>query len=355
MLRHLTAALLTLALLASLALTLRAGWAVWADPALRPFRDATLAEITASLDRDLAREATPARLAARIEARLAEAPRNWLALDALTELAAERAIALPPPLSDRLAEARAEDYSPTRLAQDCAACILDVTACTLGTALICKAPILLTPVEDLRGLGQAGYDYLQGEEIDRIDLGLSVIGLTATGLAVATGGSSLSLKAGAGMVKLARGMRLISPRLLHWAEAGLRAGIDWAALPAVRSSDDLAALVRAEVMAPLARALGDLGQTAERLGPAATLHLLPMVDDATDAARLARIAQTAGPRSVVAAELLGKSRLFRLTTRLGRVTAELLAGFATVSATLASALAHWLGTRTLRRARRLLS
>ncbi|PON10129.1 hypothetical protein C2W62_51740, partial [Candidatus Entotheonella serta] len=72
-------------------------------------------------------------------------------------------------------------------------------------------------------------------------------------------GTTLGLKAGASVVKTARGMRLLSPRLTATLTRATREGIDWAALPAVRGTDDLAHVLRPAVLGPVtdtARALG---------------------------------------------------------------------------------------------------
>ena len=351
MLRRLTKGTLTLALLASGFMTLQAGLTIWANPALRPLRDATTAEIAASIDRQLALEATPEKLAARIEARLTEAPRNWVALDALTKLAQERSIRLPADLTAQITTARDTDFSPAALAGDCADCAIDIAKCTLTTAMVCKVPLLLTPLEDIRGIAQAGVDYATGAQIDQIDLGLSIVGLTATGLALTSGGSTLPVKAGAATAKLARGMNLMSPRLIDMAATTARKGIDWAGLPAIRSTDDLAKLLRADAIAPLSNTLTDLGRVTETLGPSATLNLLPLVDDATDAARLSRLSTALGSRTVASAEILGKSRLFRATLRATNLATELLIGLGALGASLASALASALGSRGLRQIR----
>jgi hypothetical protein len=346
---------LTLILLALAGLTLRSAAAIGSNPDLRPLRDATTAEIAASLDRQLARASTPDHLAARIDLRLTKDPRNWVALDALVDLAAERGISLPPGLVTRLADARARDFSATTLAAGCLACAVDITTCTLTTAMMCKLPVLLTPLEDMRGIAQAGADYATGEAIDRIDLGLSVLGLSATGLALVSGGSSLTVKGGVGVLKLARGMNRLSPRLADTAAISLREGIDWAALPAARSADDLAALMRPEALAPLAETAADLGRMADTLGPTATLHLLPLIDDATDAARLSRVSQAHGPRTVAAADLLGPSRLLRATVRITDLAAGLVLGLTgllvSAGALVGNALQSVLWRRLLRASR----
>lgn len=346
--KRLVNACLALAVLASGILTSLSAFAIWMDPNLRPVRQAAVDEITARVDHQLGLAATADGLAARIDTRLNETPRNWLALDALINLAAERAIILPPDLAARVADARDQDFSLLALAEDCAVCAANISTCTLTTALVCKAPILLTPIEDLRGILQGAVDYANGDEVDQVDVGLSIIGLSASALAVSSGGSSLTVKAGSATVKLAKGMNRLSPSLLSIITDTVKTGIDWARVPAVRTSDDLVKLVRADAVLPLADTLAALGRTADALGPSATLHLLPLVDTAADATRLSRASQALGPRTVAAFEVLGKSRVFRATLRVTDVAIQLTAGLAGLFLSLGSALAGFIQTAVLR-------
>jgi hypothetical protein len=351
--RGLARALLLVLMAASAFATWRAGLAVARDPALRPMVDAGLDQILAATDRMMAIEATPERMAGLITTRLTEDPRNWVALDALQEVMDERGIVLPTDLGTAMAAARAEDDSLTAQLGGCAACAWDIAQCSLSQAFACKAPILLTPVEDLRGIVKAGVDYSAGGEVDQLDLGLSVLGLSATALVIVSGGSSGAVKAGTALVRLARGMDLLSPRLTGRLVTALRRGIDWAGLPAVRSSDDLAGLVRMDVLAPVAAIASDLGRTSDAIGPARTLHLLPMIDDAVDARGVARAAEALGPRIVGRAEVLGKARLMRATVRAGSVATELVAGIVGLATGLGMAIGGVLQTALLRGLRRM--
>jgi hypothetical protein len=351
--RGLARALLLVLLAASAFATWRAGLAVVRDPTLRPMVEATTDQIVAATDRMMATAATPERMATLITARLAEDPRNWVALDALQEVVAERKVALPPDLIAAAAAAKVEDDSLTTQLGGCAACAWDIAECSLSQAFVCKAPILLTPVEDLRGVVKAGVDYSTGAEVDQLDLGLSVLGLSATALVIVSGGSSGAVKAGTALVRLARGMDLLSPRLTGRLVDALRQGIDWAALPAVRSGDDIVRLVRTDVLAPVASIASDLGRTSDAIGPARTLHLLPLVDDAVEARGVARAAEALGPRIVGRAEVLGKARLLRATVRAGSVATELVAGLVGLLTSLGMAISGMLHTMLLRGLRRL--
>lgn len=304
-------------------------------------------EIVAATDRMVTAEATPERLTGLLATRLAENPRNWVALEAISDLYAERGFALP----ESYAAAWDEDSGLLVQTGDCLSCAWDISTCSLSTALLCKAPILLTPVEDLRGITKAGIDFASGAEVDRLDLGLSVVGLSATVLIAASGGTSATVKAGTALVRLARGMRLLTPRLTARLLAAFGDGIRWAALPSVRSLDDLPALVRTDALAPVATTFADLGRTRAILGTSQTLHLLPLVDDAADARALARASEALGVRTVSRVELFGKTRLFRATMRVSSTAAELTAGVVGFMATLGAAIANLIQTLGFRIAR----
>jgi hypothetical protein len=350
--RWLARALLGLFLAGSLALTALAGLQIWRSDLATPLRERTSTEIVAATDRMMAREATAGRLTALIEERLAEVPRNWVTLKALRAVADARGLALPVPLIAAYDAALAEDTGVLAVAGECAACIWDIAACTLSVALICKAPILLTPVEDLRGITKAGWDYATLGTVDEVDLGLSVLGLGATALVLASGGSSATLKMGASAAKLARGMRLLSPGLERMVLAAVRGGVDWPALARMGEVADLSRAVRLEAFAPLAAVASDIGRMGEAMGPTATLHLLRHVDDAAGARQMARAADALGPQTLARAEVLGPARLMRATLRVSEAAWGLVCGLAGMMTALASMLAGALqgaGLRVLRR------
>ena len=88
MVRRLTRHILTLALAGSIALTALPAAQVAMDPTLTPLHDATTAEITAAVNRDLAR-LSPDTIPARIADQLAAERRDWVTLTALHALASE--------------------------------------------------------------------------------------------------------------------------------------------------------------------------------------------------------------------------------------------------------------------------
>lgn len=332
----------TLAAAAAFGLTLHR---IATDPALTPWREATLAEITASTDAMLARQASPETLAVLITSRLAEDPRNWLALDALRQLAQDRAISLPAPLLAEFDRLKTEDSGLLAQTGACLTCAWDAATCSLTQVMLCQAPVNLTPVGDVLGLARGLKDHALDNPVDGLDLSLSVVGLGATLAALPSGGSSGVVKAGAGLLKTAAKMGRISRPLREMFEAALKQGIRWDRVASTDWLTDPALLVRAEAFAPATRAVAALDDLYRTTDLATVLHILPMVENAEDAAGLARVAK-AGARGFVAkAEVLGKSRLLRATIRAARVTEGLFASFAALAAGLSGLLASALDRR----------
>ena len=319
-----------------------------ANPAMHLMVDASAAQIAAAADRAMAKVATKPRIDSLIASRLAETPRNWVALDALAEVAAERGYPLPP---DFIA-LRDGDFGWIAQGSGCAACAWDIGSCSLSNVMMCKVPILMTPFEDLRGVGKAGVDWTVGAEVDQVDLALSVVGLSATALVLASGGSSITVKSGAALIKAACGLRLVSPRLIAFVAHTAARAVDLSALRRVGWGGNLMDAIRIGEIAPLARMAQDLGRLQGAVGTPAALHLLPLADDATEVARLADVATALKVKTVGRAEVLGKARLLRLTLRLGKSAWHIIGGVAGLVLTAGAAFLGWVQTQSMRMARR---
>ena len=352
MLRPLARACLTLCLMLSLVTTGLAGFRIARNPLITPLIDRSGQQIVAATDRLMAEYATADRVAALMANRLGETPRNWVAIEALEEVAADRGLALPPALIAARAAAWDTDSDWLTGIGECARCAYDPAACTLSNVLLCQVPVALTPLGDIAGISRAGTAAATGGDVDEIDLGLSIIGLGATALVLASGGSSAAVKIGASTARLARQMNLLSPRLTAEGLTALRRGVDWAGLPAVRNSDDLARVVRMDVLAPVIAVVGDMGRIQGAVGTTRALHLLRYVDDASDARRMARATDALGARAVGRIEVLGKARFLRATTRWSDAARTVMAGivgFLGSLAALAASVLQGAGLRLLRR------
>ena len=303
-------------------------------------------QLQAVYARALTRAATPETLAASITRHLDSAPRNWVALDALAELATEQAIPLPPEVQTALTTARAQDHGFAAGGVDCAACIYDLRACGLGPELACGVGVNLTFVGDILSLGRESAAYLRGLPVDQVDVVLSVVGLGATALVVATGGTSYTLKAGAGFLKIAHRTGRLAPDVTRVFTRAFREGVDWARLARGGKVADAA---RMDALRPALALADDLGAMQARLGTAAALHVLRQADTASDMRALTRASRALGPRSVAALEVLGKSRVLRLGLRWSDTVWQMIAGLGAALSALGGLLGGWV-LRALRRA-----
>jgi hypothetical protein len=351
MLRRWTRHAVTLVIAGSLALTLLSAGKIALDPTLTPLREATASEITAAIDTELAR-LSPGTLPAKITEHLSAERRDWVVLQSLRDLATDLNQPLPPETQAAYDAAWAEDTGFWANASNCAACTLDPAACTLSTFALCQAPIMLTPVGDLATILDGGIDYMAGEEVDRIAIALSIVGLGATATVVVSGGTSAAAKLGASGLKTARAMNRLSPRMMTLVTRAATDGVDWVTLRRARSLDDVALTLRADAFTPLVSTAADLQRIRTATDTTTALHLLPLVDDATDARRLANATDALGPRITARAEVLGKARLLRATTRITGIGYALIGGMVTLILSTAMLMASLLQARlfaTLRR------
>ncbi|MEI4486088.1 hypothetical protein V8J36_07780 [Frigidibacter sp. MR17.14] len=349
--------LLMLVLVVSVISTAQSLSAIAAQPGISPLVDAGQDRILAAMDRAMAREATPARITARLEALLAAPERNWVAIDAVMAVAEERGVFLPAELLQRIDAAQSADEGLLASARGCLACMANPAACQLSAQLLCQAPMVLTPAGDIAAVGAEAWSWASGAEVDRINLALGLVGLGATAAILATGGSSATVKVGAGALRTARGMGLVSARLGAMIARAAEEGVDWARLRGLRltqlsSRDEIAGLLRPAALAPLRETATALGRIEAATGPRAALALLARVDSADEARRIANAAEALGPRTLGRVEVLGKGRFLRATVRLSELAVKVILSLVALMLSLgglaASACGHY-ATRRLRR------
>lgn len=349
--RALRRLLLIIAIL-SLILTGQSYYALAQNPLVSPMVERGAAGISAAVERQMQRAATPERIAQRLEELLAEEPRNWLAIDAVLAVAEERQLDLPPGLRDRIEARRGADHDWLASSRACLVCAADPAQCQLSAVLLCQAPMVLTPLGDLTGLAREGVNYVSGSPVDRLNLTLSLVGLGATGLVLATGGSSYTLKLGASLLKTARRMDLVTPGMMRIAGRAAEEGVDWGRVPAATLRGNPADAFRPAALRPLAAIGSDLGRVANRLGPEDALHLMRYVEDGGDARRLANASEALGERTVGRIEVLGKGRFMRATVRASNLALRLIGGMAGLMISAALLLGQAIGNLMLRRLRR---
>lgn len=320
----------------------------------RVWVDQEVDRIAAEVDRQIARHANTEVVAVRVRSHLDADPRNWLALDALLDEARRAGIALPTDLAAEVDAARSADFGWMARTGKCLGCTWNPERCSFELVMLCRAPVEMTPIGDLDGLIREGLKYARGEDVDEVVLVLSGVGLTATGLVVMTGGSSVTVKAGAGLGKLARSMGAMPGWIARSLSDATQRGFDWSGLTRVRGTDDLAGLARPTVLRPSVTTLENSGRVVTASGAASGLYLIGKTANATELARLARVSEAMGARTVGVAEALGKSRLLRATLRLSDEVIQLAIGLVSALAALIGLVLSGAASATLRGARRAL-
>ncbi|MBL4918944.1 hypothetical protein [Szabonella alba] len=314
------------------------------SPFAAPLVARSEAEAKRALDRAMARTVHPDWIGPRMDDALLREDLDQANL--MAELAGDHAIALLPRQSEALAALRERQGGWLQTARDCGSCALNILACpTLSQLAVCALPVEMTPVGDANALRRNGLAALAGKPTDRLEVGLALVGLVATGAAIPSGGTTVPVKAGATMLRIAQRLGTLSAgfsRSLRDAVADLP--INWAALRrgAFDQVTDRARLARLGAVA------GDLGRIADRTSPSEALLLLRHVENADDAARLARLTGVAGTDSRKVLEVLGKSRAFRALVRLSDLALTTLALLYFFALQLALLLAGQFGRIALR-------
>lgn len=337
-------------LLWTLATWAATGWVLSLNPFAAPVVERTAEEARAAFTRAMAIRVTPDWLLPRLEAAVAADAPDDVAL--YLEIAGEHGVAIPAPLAAAADAVLAAHDGMINTAGDCARCAWDITACpTLGMIGACALPVEMTPAGDLNALRRAGAAWIAGEEVDRLDAGLAVVGLAATAGVVITGGSSLTAKAGATALRLGQRLGAISPRLMGAVADALTGLVRWDRLDAVI----LGRLPAGEAVdgargARLMSLATDLKGLSDNTSPAEALALLRHADTAEDLGRLARVSGAAGQDTRKVMRVLG-SDAFRLLHRVSHL-AELAIGLvATQLAALSLALLRMVMRRLSRGAR----
>lgn len=327
---------------------LGAGAVLYQSPFTAPLIERATADARLVLERETARTVTLEWLLPRLNEALAQDDRDRVAM--LKDLAQDHAITLPEPLPERIAVFEAANDGWFRSTADCALCAYDILACrSIPLIAACAVPVELTPLGDINALRRAAMAALADQEVDQLEVGLAVVGLGASGLVVVSGGSTVTIKAGATMLRLARRLGTLRPEMMRSLRAASDIPLVWSRLPDF-------ALGRAPLTAVTDTArLSDLGRLSQNVGvigrntsTADVLVLLRHVDNADDVARLARLSDAAGPHTRRTLEVLGKARAFRALVRLSDAAVMALALLYAFFLQLLSLAGLWLGGRLLR-------
>lgn len=315
--------------LAASFLPMALGWvsAVWFLTA-NPLAWTVLERGAAALRQDLDRQITRALDSGDLNTALSEAVADQDAVRATTllDLAETRQVAVDPAT---LAAARAltgADRPWWTVASDCAHCAVSLTTCrSLTEITLCAVPVELSPIGDVTAISRAGMAYAAGEEIDKLDMSLGLVGLAATGAVLVSGGSSLTVKAGASAVRMARRLGSLTPGLRQSLGRAADLPIQWSKLDDLMVGRvGLEAVTDVARLDALALMAADSGRIVRATSAADGLILLRHADDPADLARIARVAEAGGDQTRDAFALMGKARVFRMLKRVSVLTATVL-------------------------------
>jgi hypothetical protein len=315
--------------LASLVLVAVSAWKLWSSPASTWLVERAEAGLSAHLERLLAREVTPSGLEARLTDLLNEEPRDWVRIDAVVDLAAGQSVSLDRGVAARVEDARARDHGILQRGGYCFSCAWNVANCDIGYVVACRLPIEISPLGDVGSILRQSSNYVRGQSVDGVEMVLATVGLGAVAMVPMTGGTSLTIKTGAGLAKTAYRVGALSPGIVAAGRKAATDAIDWSIL--ARSSPrrfvhDLERAIRHDALRPVVAFVRDVESLNTEVGTTAMFAVLRRVDTVEDARGMTRVARSLKDRTVGAVEIVGKQRLIRATMRFSDEIYALVAG-----------------------------
>ncbi|SMX39101.1 hypothetical protein [Octadecabacter ascidiaceicola] len=329
-------------------------WLLAHSPFAAPLVERTSNQIEAQLTRVMAREVDLAWLLPRIQVAIFE--QDLMQLDLLLGLANDFGVVLPPDLVADIADLDAAASGFLARSTACGACAVDITSCgTLAQIGTCALPFELTPAGDVNALRRAGVTYIEGGDVDRLDVGLAIVGLGATGAVLATGGTSYSLKAGTSVLRMARRLGTLTPELTARLTRLMSDAVRWDRFgDLARFRIGPAEMVDSAKLGELSDLGGSLSRVADNTSVAEAISLLRYVDNTQDAARMARVSDIFGHKTRGIFEVLGKSRVFRAMVRISDLALGAALGLYALGLNILVFIAQQCGNGALRGTRRLL-
>ena len=295
----------------SIVLAAFSGWKVFSSNGGRFLVELSQSEIQKGLVKISLREVDHIALEQALRSELEVEPLNWVVIDSIESIGDSMSIAFTEETQSYLDTARATDHSFLHTAAECARCAWDSSSCQLSKAMVCGTVVSMTPIGDVAGIASAGADYWNGNEIDKLDAALSMIGLGATAMSFGTAGSSLTVKAGAGFLKFAYQTGNIPPSIARVLRKAASEGIDWAQLRSVRSLEDIKSIMRMDVLSPATNAVSSLSGLVTTAGVQQSLYLLSNSKNIAELQTLSRVSVVWKDETAGFLRVIGKNRIIR--------------------------------------------
>ena len=285
-------------------------------PFVEPYVDRTLAKARLALDQAIKRQLTPEWVGAELDA--AVDAKDLARTELLLGLVAKRRT---PVAASFIANARryvGRERGILSSLKRCAACAADPAQCTTPSVfLYCNLPLEATTIGDVKVLVEAGADVAARTPVDQIDVALASIGIAGTVLTPVTGGTSLSLKAGATALRVARKMGEAGKGVGRVLEEASSIRIRWNKVDEFLHTGNLNLLMTdTRPLRGVLELSSHIETVANNAGKVHAVFLLRHVKTGKDAAELARVSKVAKEGTREAVELLGLSKAARAVKRL---------------------------------------
>ncbi|MFT0213482.1 hypothetical protein VQ643_12885 [Pseudomonas sp. F1_0610] len=314
----------------SLCISLYGGWQLYqlaTHPYVSFLIDVTEDELQRNIERSLLVFADQTKVEQKLREALLETPADWLVIDLMQEYAQEQKFSLNTALLEQIELRDSEERGYWAAAQDCWQCVRDPEHCPISFAQTCNVVTEMTPVGDVRSLIIEYGHWQNDQEVDQLNVALSVVGLGATAAAVGTVGSSLSIKVGAGFIKAAKNAKRLNSKLTRFLVRNTAGLLDFSKVPKGWVSEPrlLKQAINSEKYQNITQLAGGVGDMLRGAGFARTIKYVNTIDDAHDAAKLGRLAKVSKSRGIVALEMMGKNRLFKQMSKYSRYAKIMIA------------------------------
>ena len=344
--------LLLILLVASLTYSAINVWHLATQPATKLVIERGQQEIATSFEKAMAKAATPKAIDEKLANLLEEETRNWVVIEAIKAVSEDRSIQVSPGTELALEAARHKDFGILQTSTNCIKCALVASQCELSIVMVCQVAVQMTPIGDIAGVAKGGWNYYNREDVDEVDVILSVVGLTAVAAAYPSGGSSLTVKAGAGMAKTLNSMNALPGPIRRQFVHAMDRGVDWSGILNVRGIDDLIALVRADVMDETVAVVSDLGKVSGNLRTTDAIQVMRSVDNADELRTVSKASDVLRDKTVGTLEILGKNRFLRATLKWSDEAIGFVLGLVSFVVALVGLMWSGLTSAFLRRIRR---
>jgi hypothetical protein len=199
------------------------------------------------------------------------------------ELAAERAVALPPALLGKIESVEQDAAQPSSQAASFARGFITGKPEDIASAAGMLTGDLFV-FGDVRDVVREGWHGLRGEAVDKVVLGLAGTGIAVTAGVYASAGLAAPARAGLSVIKAAKRTERVG-------------------LPLLR-------LLKLEKREKLVAFVSDLGKVRQRAGMRGALDSLKVSEHPKDVARLASLAAVKGTKTRAVVKLLGRGAIF---------------------------------------------